>query len=203
MKLKILARLRAEGVIARAPGAFSENGRELITGAIEDSFRREAIQQLYRLHDHEAQAQQEAFDLMKRQARHFPVIERLQEVPGIGLRLACRFVAYIQNPHRFATKRKLWRYCRLGITRPESNGKLLHYQKLDHNGVGRLKDLSRKAFHGAMACSKSNVFQRFYNASVERTGNAVHARLSTQRKILTVLWTLWKKGTRYDDNYMG
>ena len=38
----------------------------------------------------------------------------------------------------------------------------------------------------------------FYDASLRRTGDPVHARLNTQHKILKVLWTIWKKDVAYD-----
>jgi transposase len=33
------------------------------------------------------------------------------------------FDAFIQTPHRFSSKSKLWRYCRLGIKKQSSGGK--------------------------------------------------------------------------------
>ena len=204
LKQKIKARLRVEGVICEGKAAYSQGGREQALSLIEDSFLREAVAQLYQLLDHALQFQEQALELMERQGRRFPVIQRFQAVPGIALKLACRFVGYIQNPHRFATKQKLWRYCRLGITDRGSNGKPLGYSRLDPNGNGRLKDLSRKAFETAVfRRNDDNAFKRFYEASLRRTHDEVNARLNTQRKILETLWIMWKKGTQYDDSYMG
>ncbi len=84
--------------------------------------------------------------LIAREAKNFPVIGALVEIPGIGLLLAARFVAFIITPHRFAGRRQLWRYCRLGIKGYESGGKKLRSDRLDRAGNGTLKDLSRKAF---------------------------------------------------------
>jgi transposase len=56
---------------------------------------------------------------MTRMAKQFPEIALFQQVPGVGVIGACRFSGYIQTPHRFSSKRKLWRYCRLGISQPE------------------------------------------------------------------------------------
>jgi len=55
-------------------------------------------------------------------AKQFPIVARLQAMPGCGLISAVRLVAYIGDPHRFSSKRKLWRYARLGIVRPEDRG---------------------------------------------------------------------------------
>jgi len=104
---------------------------------------------------------------------------------------ACRFVAYVQTPHRFSNKRKLWRFCRLGITRRESNGKRLAHPRLDSAGVGSLKDVSRKVFEAARRTKKDNSFKRAFEYALLNTKNAVHARLSTQRKILSTLRAMW------------
>ena len=79
-------------------------------------------------------------------SRQFAEVALLQTAPGVGIITACKFVAYLQTPKRFSNKRQLWRYCRLGVTRRESNGKRLSYPRLDRFGVGSLKDVSRKIF---------------------------------------------------------
>ena len=44
------------------------------------------------------------------------------------------------------------------------------------------------------------LFRRFYERSLKRTGNAVHARLSTQRKVLSVARAMWRDNTDYNDS---
>jgi transposase len=201
LKQKIKARLRAHGVIVRGKGVYSEAGRQKALSEISSGVARESIGQLYRVLDDTVEAQQDAFKLMRRESHRYPEIEIFREVPGIELRLACRFSAYIQTPHRFSSKSKLWRYCRLGVTDRKSDGKPLGRRKLDRNGHGRLKDLSRKAFQASLRRRDNNAFKRAYRRCLQRTHNTTHARLTTQRKILTTLWTIWKKkGGRYRDD---
>ena len=65
--------------------------------------------------------------------------------------------------------------------------------------IGELKAVSHRAFHAAMHSSGSNEVSRFYEASLARTNHdTTHARLNTQRKILAVLWTIWKKDVAYN-----
>ncbi|MCA1603047.1 MAG: IS110 family transposase [Acidobacteria bacterium] len=104
---------------------------------------------------------------------------------------ACRFSAYVQTPHRFSSKRKLWRYCRLSVSFRSSDGKPLRYPKLDRAGCGRLKDVSRKAFEAARQTKEGNSFKRAYSEALERTHNETHARLSVQRKIVSTLRAMW------------
>ena len=49
-----------------------------------------------------------------------------------------------------------------------------------------------------MRTAQPNEVSLFYDASLRRTGDPVHARLNTQRKILKVLWTIWKKDVAYN-----
>lgn len=200
LKKKIKARLRTHGVIARGREVFRPRGRVGFLVQVKSPVAREPIEQLFTLLDQMLEAQGKARGLMRREARKYPEISLFDEVPGVALVTACRFSAYVQTPHRFSAKRKLWRYCRLGITDRSSDGKPIGRQVLDRNGNGRLKDMSRKAFDGAMRTRKENLFQRTYRKSFQRTQDAAHARLTTQRKILAVLLAMWKGGTQYQDD---
>lgn len=199
LKQRIKSRLLLEGIHATGTAPYGEEGRRLALEAVEDPARRQAIRHLYDLLDSTEQIRSKALKLMRAQSSNYPVIERLQAVPGIGLKLACRFVAYIQNPHRFSTVKKLWRYCKLGITERSSDGKPLGHKRLDYNGVGKLKDLSFKAYASAVSTKKSNKFQRAYRSTFKKTKDKTHARLTVQRKILAVMWAMWRDGTEYDD----
>ena len=52
--------------------------------------------------------------------------------------------------HRFATKQRLWRYCRLGVVKRSSAGKPLAYKRLDRSGRGPLKAVSHQCFVSAL-----------------------------------------------------
>jgi transposase len=198
-QVKIKARLRAHGILTAGTAPFSSKGREACLARVPSEAAREAIRQLYGLLDQMRQAQRQARRLMIREAQRYSEIARFDKVPGVGLIGACRYSAYVQTPDRFSSKRKLWRYCRLGITDRSSDGKPLGYQAIDRNGNGRLKDFSRKAYQGAMQTRSDNAFKRTYNEALQRKHNETHARLTTQRKIVAVLRAMWKGGADYQD----
>jgi hypothetical protein len=116
----------------------------------------------------------------------------------VGPVLAARFVAYVQNPHRF-NKGTLASFSSLGVIKRESGGSPLGRERLDRSGNGSLKDLSRTAFYGAFKSRGENGIKAFYGRSYLRTGNADHARLNTQRKILAIMLAMWRDGTDYSD----
>ena len=146
-----------------------------------------------------------AFAVVRRPdvARRYPEIARFMAIPGVGLIGACRFSGYIQTPVRFSTTRKLWRYCRLGITDRTSDGRPLGARRLDRSGHGRLKDMTRKSFAGALRTRADNVFKRTYRQSLARTHNPVHARLNAQRKLLAILRAVWRDDTSYREVVTG
>jgi transposase len=197
LKCKIKARLRTHGLITRGERLFSESGRGAVLGQLSSPQVCAALRQLYEVLDQTVAAQTAARHLMASAGRAFPEVALLRTAPGIGPVGACRFVAYVQTPHRFSSKRKLWRYCRLGVSHRTSDGKPLRHPQLDRSGCGRLKDVTRKAFEVAVRARTDNSFKRAYEEALERTHNETHARLSVQRKIVSTLRAMWLTGTPY------
>jgi transposase len=195
LKRQIKSRFRALGAIERGSKVFEKSGREQVIAQLASPTSQHLVRHLYELLDQTVKTQEKSRHLMLALGRAFPEVVRFQEVPGIGPVWACTFSAYIQTPHRFHSKRQLWRYCRLGITNRQSNGEPLGRQRLDNSGVGVLKALSYQAFCSAQ--KSDNEFHRHFEESLARTSNRTHARLSTQRKILTVLWTMWRRNEPY------
>jgi len=199
IKNKIKASLRRTGIIIKSSGAYSKRRRPEILRSIEEQSYRESVEDLYELLDETENLCRKAEKRLAKMAENWPIIEYFMEVPGVGIILASRFVAYVQTPWRFATKEKLWSYGKLGLTDRSSDGKQLSGPRLDHNGNGVLKDLSRKVFESATKKNCNNAFKRSYDRYLKTTKNEMHARLTVQRKVLTVLWTMWRKNERYDD----
>ena len=153
------------------------------------------LKRLYTLLDETARMKQSAQKSMQSLGRNYTEIKEFKKIPGMGPIGAHTFDAYIQTPDRFAKTSQLWRYCRLAVTDRSSDGKPLGYKRLDKSGVGELKALSHRAFMSAM--KGDNEVKRFYLQSLQRTHNHKHARLNTQRKILSVMLSIWKKGQPY------
>ena len=199
-KSKIKARLRTLGVIRKDAGVFGKSGQAELFETIQNPAIKKMIGQMFAVLNQMIDMQAEAKAAMLAAAKRFPEVALLEAVPGVGPITACRFVGYVQTPKRFSNKRKFWRYCRLGITRRESNGKRLSHPRLDHAGNGSLKDVSRKVFEAARRTRADNSFKRAYEQSLANTRNEVHARLSTQRKILATMRSMWLSMKPYRSN---
>lgn len=200
LKSKIKARLRCLGIIRKDDELFSAAGQSELLDSICEREIKQMIAGSFTVLNQMIVSLEQSKQAMKEYSKPFPEVELLQTAPGVAVITACRFVAYVQTPQRFSNKQKFWRYCRLGITRRESNGKRLSHPRLDSSGVGSLKDVSRKVFEAARRRKQDNSFKRFYEQSLEKTKNQVHSRLSTQRKILACLRAMWLKMQRFRDD---
>jgi transposase len=148
----------------------------------------------YRLLDGLTDARKEALRRVKSLARAFPEVAWLRTVPGLGALTSCQFSAYIQSPDRFHSKSQVYSYARLAVVDKSSAGKPLGRRHLSHEGIGVLKAATRRVFDTALRKnSGKNAIAHYYRAALTRLGNPVHARLTTQRRILSAVWTMWKK----------
>jgi transposase len=164
---------------------------------ISDPFLRRQFELLYDQLDSRVTAKKEAFVQLEELGKAYSEIQVFQDIPGVGPKGALLFDAMIQTPHRFAKRQSLWRYCKLGVVSRASNGKQIGRRFLDRSGHGILKDVSNRAFRAALNKNDNNEVIQHYELSLLRTHNPVHARLGTQRKILTTMWVLWKNNTTY------
>ena len=195
MKTRIKARYHHAGVL-RTDGrrVYSKRYRASYLAQVPDRARRAMLSHLCAVLDATLAAQEEARRDMIRLGQRYPEIKEFMKMPGLGPIGAHVLDAFIQTPHRFATKQKLWRYCKLGIVDRSSSGKPLAYKRLDRAGTGELKAVSYRIWLTAVRVCGPNEVCRFYEASLAHTGhNATRARLNTQRKVLAVLWSTWKR----------
>jgi transposase len=196
LKNKIKAMYRQWGVIdVFTESVYSSSDRDQFLNQLEQRPIHLQLKRLYALMDQTAAIKQTAEKSMISLGRNYLEINEFKKIPGMGPVGAHIFDAYIQTPHRFTKRSRLWRYCRLGITDCSSDGKPLGYRRLDKAGVSELKALSYRAFLSAI--KGDNEVKRFYLNSLQRTHDRKHARLNTQRKILSVMLSIWKKGQAY------
>jgi transposase len=196
LKHKIKAMYRQWGVMdVSTASVYSAKGRNKFLKQLPHHPIYLQLKRLYELMDCTATMKQAAEKSMIALGRNYHEIKEFKKIPGIGIVSAHTFDAFIQTPHRFARRNRLWKYCRLSVTDCTSDGKQLGYKRLDKSGIGELKALSHRAFMSAM--KGDNEVKRFFLNSLKRAHSRVHARLNTQRKILSVMLGIWKKGKAY------
>ena len=155
--------------------------------------------------------QQVRRDLLAESKKH-PAWKRLCQIPSIGPIRAAVLLGIVQTPHRFRTKRPLWKYSGFAIETHSS---------ADHRSVGGQLQRSRKQisvrglnrscnhdlknlFKGAaiLASSKPGPFREFYTALLSKGMRPEMARLTLARKIATIVWIVWKKGVCFDAQHL-
>lgn len=199
LKQKIKAHFRSWGVLSLGgKRVYHPQYRDDYLAQLDQKSIRFQLENLYAVHDAAVCAQKRAEQELYRLGRRYPEIKEFRRVPGIGPIRSHLFDAYIQTPHRFKNKKKVWRYCGLGIRKQKSDGKPLAYPELDRSGNSELKSISNGAFKTAVHHSDGdNAVATFYEQSVARSRKPTNARLNTQRKILATLWSIWKNDTAY------
>jgi hypothetical protein len=137
--------------------------------------------------------------------------KRLCQIPSIGPIRAAVLLGILQTPHRFRSKRPLWKYSGLAIETCSSadhrfiNGQLQRSKKDSVRGLNQncnhdLKNLFKGA--AVVASSKPGPFQEFYTALVAKGMRPEMARLTLARKIATIVLIVWKKGVCFDANHL-
>ena len=146
------------------------------------------------------------------EAKKLPAWKLLRSIPALGPIRAAVLMAIVQTPHRFRTKRPLWKYGGLAVVTHSSadhryvEGQLKRAKKpvsvrgLDFSHNHDLKDLFKSA--AIQASTREGPFREFYDALVAKGMRPEMARLTLARKIVTIAFTVWKKGVVFDAKYL-
>ena len=125
LKLQLKSLFQHWGLFPAGATVYSKPGRVAWLRQLPyDTLRSQALL-LYELLDQTLAGQNQFRRLMCQTGRQFPEIQRLRTTPGVGLVGAHLFVAYVQDPTRFAKFSRLVRYCRLAIRDRTSDDKPL------------------------------------------------------------------------------
>lgn len=164
--------------------------------------------------------QLDALVVLRKQARQELLVEGkkhkawklLRSIPALGPIRTAVLMAILQTPHRFRTKRPLWKYSGFGlVTRTSAdhryvNGQLQRSKKpvsvrgLDSSHNHYLKDLFKSA--AIQASTSQGPFRDFYEGLVAKGMRIEMARLTLARKIAAITLAVWKKGVAFDAKYL-
>jgi transposase len=123
------------------------------------------------------------------------LLERLQEVPGVGPLVSLSFVAWVDRAERF-TKSRDAGAC-LGL-RPSlrASGGVSRRGPITREGDTHMRWLLVQAAHAALAVHKDSALKRWGEALVARAGKK-RAVVALARKLAVLLHTLWVTGDSY------
>lgn len=138
--------------------------------------------------------------------KQYEMIQRFSRLPGIGLVRATTLFAYLDTPWRFKKKSKLWKYCGVGLQRTTSGT-----DKQGRPKPARLKlpwavnrTIKNAVLGAALSAIKQtdNVFKDYYERMVRDGIVPSNARHAVARKMLTVMWAMWKTNSSFDEKYV-
>ena len=139
-----------------------------------------------------------------RHSKAHEVIRYWSAVPGIALIRATTLLAYLDTPWRFSSEKKLWKYCGVGLQRTVSGT-----DRFGRPNRGKLKlawavnrRLKAVVMGGAMSAinQKHNIFAYEYERMIRDGLTVSNARHAVARKLLSVMWAMWKTSSRFDES---
>ena len=135
-------------------------------------------------------------------SQKYPIIGLWKQLPGIGTIRAVTIFAYLDTPWRFKRKNKLWKYCGIGLQRTTSGTDKKGDPKPTLLRLPRSANrILKNAVLGA-ALTAINQTQSSFRSDYERMvrhgiipSNAHH---TVARKLLTMMWGMWKRNCQFD-----
>lgn len=127
-------------------------------------------------------------------------IELITSIPGVGRLTAVIVLAETNGFDLIRNKKQLVSYSGLDIEEKESGTSVKKKPKISKKGNKHL----RKAMHmpALTAIRHDDRFRAVFARLVARHGIKMKAAIAIQRKILELIYTLWKTETTYDPNYL-
>jgi len=195
---KIHAVARARGVLVPAR-AKTEPDRSRWAQKIPTVLWRQ-LSVLFPAYDLARQLADRALGHVCRCSKRYQIIGLWEEVPGIGPVRSATLFAYLDTPWRFRKPGRLWKYCGVGLEHRSSGSDRRGRPKpptlrLAWQVNKRLKDAVMGA--AVSALNGMNPFARQYRRLLCDGLMPSNARHSVARRLLTVLWGMWKTNTSF------
>ena len=197
IKNKIKSKFRQNGIDCKGQTVYlkkyqSEWIRKLPENPIVFLMVKQLLAQLEKIE----QGIQETVKTIKKQSQKYPEIKVFRKIPGIGHIHSATISAILETPHRFATKKKVWKYAGFGLVKKQSSTKT-YSEKLTQNHNRLLKFTIKQAVQAAIK-SKDNQFRRHYlHYVLEKKVSEKKACVNVARSLLATLWAIWRKGEAY------
>jgi len=127
-----------------------------------------------------------------------PVIALLTSAPGVGLIVAAMFVAVIDEAHRFKNAHQVSSYLGLVPLEDSSGGGSQRLGSITKKGNSYMRALAVQAAWTILrANDRSDPLCNWAQAVAKRRGKRI-AVIALARRLVGVLWAMWRDGTVYD-----
>jgi len=124
------------------------------------------------------------------------VCQRLMKIPGVGPQVSLAFTTHIDDPARFANADHLGSYLALVPGEATTGGKVKRTSTIKA-GPAYLKALLVQASWSMWRARPNDPMVVWARRIADRRGKRI-AIIALSRKLATVMWAMWKSGSRYD-----
>lgn len=126
-------------------------------------------------------------------------IEKVITLPGVGLLTVAAIIGETDGFRQIRNKRQLVSYVGLDIINQESGTSVKTRPRVSKRGNKR----ARKALHmpALSAIRHEERSKELFVRIVSKSGIKMKGVVAVQRKLLVLIYTLWKNDTEYDPNY--
>jgi transposase len=203
---KVMGLLKRWGIMAREKDIQEKNQREkVLTGLAADSPEGQAAAGHVRLlcgsYDEAALEEEQMYEEVVKLAKGEEVVVRWKKIPGIGWIRGMTLYAYLDTPWRFTSKRKLWKYMGIGLSR-EHSGNGYTRVHVDQGANHVLKGMIIGAAETVIMHKKGALYGR-YERWLAQGQTHKNARRNVARDIATICWAMWKHGGEFDERLIG
>jgi len=199
---QIRALCRMHGLRVPRAAIQDDAARQQWLMSLEDRRLAEMLGVLWVGHDAAGKQAKAARRQVVRLAGAHEIIRYWQALLGVGVIRATTLFAYLDTPYRFTRKNRLWKYCGVGLQRSSSGTDRRGRPKPQHLELAwRVNKRLKNAVMGAAISAinqKSNVFKDYYERLLSDGVIKSNARHAVARKMLTVMWGMWKNYSRFD-----
>jgi transposase len=137
--------------------------------------------------------------LCKLAKEKYPIVSKLQQIPGVGIIVALSFVLFVGDPSRFEDTRLIGAY--FGLTpRKKQSGNSDPELGITKAGNGGMRKLLVLAAHCLLARGEDCGLKRWGLALCERGGRKAKKRaiIALARKLAVVMLAIWKSERDFD-----
>jgi transposase len=125
--------------------------------------------------------------------------EKIMSIKGVGIHTTATVIAETDGFAQVRNKRQLVSYAGYDVMNQESGTSVKTQSRISKRGNRRI----RKAMHmAALSSIKHGENKEIFTRIVSKTGIKMKGVVAAQRKLLVLMYILWKTDSSYDPNYM-
>jgi transposase len=135
---------------------------------------------------------------LEARSRNDPRIWQLQSIPGVGLRTAEAFVAFLDDPHRFANSKRVGSYFGL-VPSQDQSGNVNRLGRITRDGSATVRQLLAEAAWQAIRRSPT---VKAFHARVKRDDPERNktALVATAHYLARVMWAMLRDGSLWNES---